>query len=82
MVSAQQAREKIAKMRPRSAQVQSTKESISINPVKSLSSLNLKTYSSQLQFEQSLPEGSLRDRGGRLTSDGTHRPKSCIPCVR
>ena len=82
MVTAQQAREKIAKMRPRSAQVQSMKESISINPVKSLSRLNLKTYSSQLQFEQSLQQGSLRDKVGRVTSDRTHRPKSCIPCVR
>lgn len=82
MVSAEQAREKIAKMRPRSAQVQSMKESISINPVKSLSSLNLKTYSSQMQFEQNLQQGTLRDRVGRVTSDGTHRPKSCIPCVR
>ena len=82
MVTAQQARERIAKMRPRSAQVQSTKEPISINPVKSLSCLNLKTYSSQLQFEQSLQQESLRDRGGRVASEGTHRPKSCIPCVR
>lgn len=82
MVSAQQAREKIARMRPHSAQVQSSKESISINPVKSLSCLNLKTYSNQLQFEQGLQQGSLRDRVGRVTSDGTHRPKSCIPCVR
>lgn len=82
MVSAEQAREKIAKMRPRSAQVQSMKDSISINPVKSLSCLNLKTYSSQMQFEQNLQQGTLRDRVGRVTSDGTHRPKSCIPCVR
>lgn len=82
MVTAEQAREKIAKMRPRSAQVQSMKQSISINPVKSLSCLNLKTYSSQMQFEQNLQQSTLRDRVGRVTSDGTHRPKSCIPCVR
>lgn len=82
MVTAQQAREKSAKMRPQSAQVQSMKESISINPVKSLSCLNLKTYSSQLEFEQSLQQGSLRDKKGRVTSESTHRPKSCIPCVR
>ena len=82
MVTAEQAREKIAKMRPHSAQVQSRKESILINPVKSLSSLNLKTYSSQLQIEQKLLPGSLRDKPGRVTKDGTNRPKSCIPCVR
>lgn len=82
MVTAEQAREKIAKMRPHSAQVQSRKESISINPVKSLSSLNLKTYTSQLQIEQKLIQGSVRDKPGRVTKDGTNRPKSCIPCVR
>lgn len=82
MVSAQQAREKIAKMRPHSAQVHSNKESISLNPVKSLSCLNLKTYSNQLQFEQNLQQGSSRDKSSRVTLDGAHRPKSCNPCVR
>lgn len=82
MVTAQQAREKIAKMRPHSAHVQSTKESISLNPVKSLSCLNLKTYTTQLQFEQNLQQSSSRDKLRRVTSNGTHRPKSCIPCVR
>lgn len=82
MVSAQQAREKIAKMRPHSAQVHSTKESISLNPVKSLSCLNLKTYSTQLQFEQNLQQDSSRDKLRHVTLNGTHRPKSCIPCVR
>lgn len=82
MVTAEQAREKIAKMRPQSAQVYSKKESISVNPVKSLSCLNLKTYTSQLQIEQSLTQGPLRDRTGHVRKDGSHRPKSCIPCVR
>ena len=82
MVSAEQAREKIARMRPQSAQVQSKKESISINPVKSLSCLNLKTYTSQLQTEQSLMQGNLHNRTGRVTTGSTYRPKSCIPCVR
>jgi len=82
MVTAEQAREKIAKMRPQSAQVYSKKESISVNPVKSLSCLNLKTYTSQLQIEQSLTQGPLRDRTGHVRKGGSHRPKSCIPCVR
>lgn len=82
MVSAEQAREKIAKMRPQSAQVHSRKESISINPVKSLGCLHLRTYTSQLQIEQRLTQENLRDKAARVTKDSTHRPKSCIPCVR
>ena len=82
MVSAEQAREKIAKMRPQSAQVHSRKESISINPVKSLGCLHLRTYTSQLQIEQRLAQENLRDRAARVTKDSSHRPKSCIPCVR
>lgn len=83
MVTAEQAREKIARMRPHSAHVQARKHSISINPVKSLSCLNLKTYTNQLQIEQSLTQQRrVHDRTGHVTTDGTNRPKSCIPCVR
>lgn len=82
MVSAEQAREKVARLRPQSAQAQSMKESISINPVKSLSSLNLKTYTSQLQIEQKLIQGSSPAQQGLVKVQGKSRPKSCIPCVR
>lgn len=85
MVTAEQAREKIAKMRPQSAQVFSNKESISFDPVKSLSSLHLKTYSSQLDIEEQLIQGSLGNRTEQQVTHrnaSSHRPKSCIPCVR
>lgn len=85
MVTAEKAREKVARMRPQSAQVHSNKEAISIDPVKSLSSLDLKTYSSQLEIEKELMHGSLCNETDKpVTRDKrvSRRPKSCIPCVR
>lgn len=85
MVTAEKAREKVAKMRPQSAQVHSNKEAISIDPVKSLSSLNLKTYSSQLEIEKESMHGSLCDDTDKPVMRDkrvSRRPKSCIPCVR
>lgn len=85
MVTAEKAREKVARMRPQSAQVHSNKEAISIDPVKSLSSLNLKTYSSQLEIEKELMHGSLCNETDKpVTRDKRvgRRPRSCIPCVR
>lgn len=62
MVSASQAREKVAKQRPQSAHVRGNTYSLSINPVKSLSSLKLKTYSGQINFEDELKK---KDSGGK-----------------
>ena len=87
MVTADQARQKAARLRPHSAKVL-TKESISVNPVRSLSCLNLKTYSDQVQFEHDLRYGyppDTKDTSQALSSGpsvSSLRPKTCIPCVR
>ena len=88
MVSAARAREKVARQRPHSAQVQSSKEAICLNPVKSLSCLNLRTFSNQLQYEEKLKESGQGNKQQRkrhqrsASSKELHRSVSCVPCVR
>jgi hypothetical protein len=85
MVSPTQAKLKIMKQRPKSAQVHSV-ASISTNPLKSLSCLNLKTYSNQLQYEEDLKKMTgkaekLKDKTHRMrtmSADQPHRPHPCV----
>lgn len=60
MVSPSQAKMKVARQRPKSAQ-EGKKMSISTNPLKSLSCLNLKTYSNQIQYEENLKKMTRRE---------------------
>ncbi|XP_048576001.1 F-box/WD repeat-containing protein 10 [Nematostella vectensis] len=83
MLTAAQARELVSgqRKRPQSASVASKKVSISVNPLKSLSCLNLKTYSCQLSFEDQLKDKeskSGRKTRGRTLSGPVQRPHSCI----
>lgn len=85
MVSPSQAKMKIARQRPKSAQ-EDTKMSISTNPLKSLSCLNLKTYSNQLQYEEGLKKMTkkahkLKNKTHEVrarSADQPHRPHSFV----
>ena len=82
MVSASQSRDKVAKQRPQSAHVRGNTYSLSINPVKSLSSLKLKTYSDQLDFEDKLRRkdfGNKKSNHNRSYSAGQLRQS--VPCT-
>ena len=82
MVSASQAREKVANQRPQSAHVRGNTYSLSVNPVKSLSSLKLKTYTNQLHFEDELRQqdcGNKKSHRHKRSLSAVHirRPVSC-----